>query len=395
MGLSCVSTHLRTTDDTALTAALNRRGVDRYHIATAGNGWTSLYEEQASSQIEDRIRDLAGGLSADLEVAAISFMVHDSDVACYWLFDGGRLLDHYNSCPDYFDDDAMDDEPSGPTGGRADALLPYCRDGVRHDEVTAILTRDTLFAESVIEQLAEMLGIDVPRALTDYRDVADGNGSAVPPQPDLEAALARVLGSDLSHSSADPRAPALVQAAASGDCDEIDRLLADGVAVDAEAPGPLPGGQPMAGLGQLFAGEVPEIVMTPLLAAIANSQRETAKRLLDAGGDPNHAHPLFGTPVHAATGAGDVELLRLLLDGGGDASARNAQGHTPLEVVAAGRATLQSLDQAKQLLSSLDMTVPGAADQLPVQDLLSSMELPTDGWDACARLLREHGALGA
>jgi hypothetical protein len=358
--------------------------------------------------MNDRIRDLAGGLSADLEVAAISFMVHDSDVASYWLFDGGRLLDHYNSCPDYFDDDAGEDEPPSPTGGRADLLLPYCRDGVQHDEVAAILTRDTLFAERIVEQLAERLGIDVPRALTDYRDVAGesgvggtvgsiglddfGGGGAFPPQTDLEAALAQVLGSDLSHSSTDPRASALVQAATSGDCAEVDRLLADGVAVDAEASGPLPGGQPMAGLGQLFAGGAPEIVMTPLLAAVANSQRETARQLLDAGGDANHAHPLFGTPVHAATGAGDVELLRLLLDGGGDASARNAQGQTPLDVVAAGRATLESLAQARQMMDSLGIDMSKLTDKLPVESLMSDIELPTEGWDACERLLREHGA---
>ena len=152
MGLCCVNTHLRTTDDKALTAALERRGVNRYHIATAKNGWTSLYEERASEQDDEHIRDLVGGLSADLDVAAISFMVHDSDVACYWLFDGGRLLDSYNSCPDYFDDDVTDDDPASPSGGQTDTLLPYCREGVERDDLTAILTQDTLFAENVVEQ---------------------------------------------------------------------------------------------------------------------------------------------------------------------------------------------------------------------------------------------------
>ena len=51
-----------------------------------------------------------------------------------------------------------------------------------------------------------------------------------------------------------------------------DRLLADGVAVDAEAPAPLGGGQPMAGLGQMFPGGLSKIAMTPLLAAIVTSK---------------------------------------------------------------------------------------------------------------------------
>ena len=109
MGLFCVNLHFRTTDDKALSDALGRRGVSRYRVVPAKSGWTSLYEEQASEQDDRRIRDLAGGLSEDLQVPAIAFLVHDSDIACYWLFDGGRLLDEYNSCPDYFDDGATDD----------------------------------------------------------------------------------------------------------------------------------------------------------------------------------------------------------------------------------------------------------------------------------------------
>ena len=111
MGLFCVNLHFRTSDDNAVSAALKQRGVSRCQVVPAANGWTSLYEEQASQQDDERIRDLARGLSDDLHVAAIAFLVHDSDVACYWLFDNGQLLDEYNSYPDYFDADAEGDEP--------------------------------------------------------------------------------------------------------------------------------------------------------------------------------------------------------------------------------------------------------------------------------------------
>src|SRR5579872_7298534 len=128
MGLFCVNLHFRSTDDKALAAALDRRGVQRYRVVPAKNGWTSLYEERTSQQDERWIRDLAGKLSHDLHVAAVAFLVHDSDIACYWLFDDGRLLDEYNSCPDYFD---AGGRGSGPSGGQTDILIRYCQPGIR------------------------------------------------------------------------------------------------------------------------------------------------------------------------------------------------------------------------------------------------------------------------
>jgi len=93
-------------------------------------------------------------------------------------------------------------------------------------------------------------------------------------------------------------------------------------------------------------------------------------------------HRLFGTPVHAATAVGDVELLQLLIERGGDVSARNALGQTPLQVVAAGRATLDRLAQAQAMTKSLGIHLPGLVEQL------SNVTLPTEGWDACEKLLK-------
>jgi hypothetical protein len=403
MGLFCVNFHFRTTDDRALSEALNLRGITRYRVVPAKSGWTSLYEEQASEQDERRIRDLAAGLSEDLHVAAIAFLVHDSDIACYWLFDNGQLLDEYNSDPDYFGDS---DGPPSPSGGQPDVLLRYCRPGVRQDELAAILAKETVqattFAEHLIERLAKALGIDRKLAIADYRDEAtdagpggidepdddnddddDGGPSGSPLGAGLFERLAKRYGLVPGGAPADPRATALVQAAASGKTGEIDRLLADGVAIDAEAPAPLPGGELMAGLAQLLPGGVPQIVMTPLLAAVVNKQRLAAERLLDGGADPNRVHPRYGTPVHAAAGAGDVELLQLLLDRGGDVNARSAQDQTPLEMLAASRTGLDRLAQLQAAWKSMGVKVPRQ---------MSNVSLPKEGWDACQRLLKARGA---
>src|SRR5438105_15818840 len=97
MGLFCVNLHFRTTDDKALSDARGRRGVSRYPVVPAKSGWTSLYEEQASEQDDRRIRDLAGGLSADLHVPALALMAHDCDIACYRLFHHGQPLEWVKS----------------------------------------------------------------------------------------------------------------------------------------------------------------------------------------------------------------------------------------------------------------------------------------------------------
>jgi len=90
--------------------------------------------------------------------------------------------------------------------------------------------------------------------------------------------------------------------------------------------------------------------------------------------------------VHAATGAGEAELLQLLIERGGDVDARNAQGQTPLQLVAAGRATRERLAQAQALMKSMGIKFPGLIDQL------SNVTLPTEGWDACERLLKARMA---
>ncbi len=398
MGLSCANLHFRTTEHDALRAALRRRGITRSVVLPSLNGWTSLYEERASQQDVGWVRQLTADLSEDLDAAAVAFMVHDSDVACYWLFDAGEMLDQYNSWPDYFDGEG--DGPPCPSGGRTDVLVRYGAEGTDEERLAAVLAEETVFAESVVEQIADALGIDRDRALSDYRDAAEGGpddyddsgdddggpggGLGFGPGPaGLEGLTARVgdmLGFLTGQTDADPEVASLVQAAARGEEAEVGRLLDAGVDMDAEAPAPLPGTE---GIAQaLFPGGAPRVAMTPLVAAVVHKQRRIVELLLARGADPNRATGL-GTPLHAAAGAGEAELLRVLVEHGGDAGACNSMGQTPLDVVRGSLQAQESLAQSQAMIRKLGVKIPGGAK-------LADLTLPVEGWEACARLLNER-----
>ncbi|HZU38132.1 MAG TPA: hypothetical protein VFA18_19575, partial [Gemmataceae bacterium] len=231
MGMFCVNFHFRTQDQEALAGALSRRGVRQYHIFPTVGEWTSVCEQRASEQDDQRIRELAGGLSADLHVPAIAFLVHDSDIACYWLFENGQLVDEYNSCPDYFED--VPTEKPAASGGQPHLLVRYCRSGIGEEDVAAILGERPVFAEDIIAKLADALGIDSQRALADYRRLdhdgepgndggdEDDSGPRLPvDKASVSARLAQWLGIGPEAAPADPKAVALVQAAVSDDTDQ-------------------------------------------------------------------------------------------------------------------------------------------------------------------------------
>ena len=321
MGLFCANFHFRTDDHATLEAAAAKRKVKSCRVMSAKNGWVSLYDERASEQDDDRIRDVAKNLSKDLKSPAIAFLVHDSDIACYWLYDGGTLLDEFNSCPDYFDDDGDGETP--PSGGKTDVLVRFCRPGVTEDQLSEILHADETFAESIIEKLADALGIDPSRALADYRDGGGGlddedddedddrpHGGAGGGSSNLERVREMMAGhcENVRHrpQRVAGRSPSLSprHRGHQGRIDG-DRSLARGWSrcrtASAGADG-RPGF--MRGLGLVAAGSIPQVPMTPLMAAVAHKQRAAVERLLEHGADPNTSHPLFGTSIHAATGGG-------------------------------------------------------------------------------------------
>src|SRR5205823_4660728 len=87
----------------------------------AKNGWVTVYDEASDGQNEKVLRSLGEALSKQLDTVVIACLVHDSDIAMYWLFDRGHLVDEFNSAPDYFS--KADSKTRARVRGRAEALF--------------------------------------------------------------------------------------------------------------------------------------------------------------------------------------------------------------------------------------------------------------------------------
>ena len=78
-----------------------------------------VYDQACDEQDTDLIAQVTSDLSQEFQCPALAMLNHDDDVLWYQLYEKGKLIDEYNSCPSYFDPVA---EPSGPEGGDAEKL---------------------------------------------------------------------------------------------------------------------------------------------------------------------------------------------------------------------------------------------------------------------------------
>jgi hypothetical protein len=434
MGAFIVNVNVRSQDRQAVERAVAALNPSAAWVTDPKNGWVTVYDEEASTQDDRRIRELSEHLSDAVGAPAIAFLVHDSDFVCYWLCDGGRVIDEFNSCPDYFGDDSGEDSDEdgdpGERGGRPEVLVKYCAQGKQLVDVERVLrAKRPLFADEQLAELAGLLGIDEERAIADFmfisagevdpagfgatfvgnnkpggrrgrraaalrlhdpalddddEDTDDGPPPGPRPAPADMLAMLQGFGLAVDPAPADPQIERLVQAAADNDTAEIDRLVAAGVDIDGTAVLRRPADdrpQPL----EVPAGRVFSIPVTPLHAALGNKQVEATRRLIELGADVKASHPIAGTPVHTAVLSGNVDLLRLVLDGGGDPNALNARGQTPLQALQHFQLVLGQLAQGGVLGAALRGKAAGQ-----VSEHLKKIMPSAEAFAACEQLLRER-----
>jgi len=114
MGLFYTNMTLFRPARSALVADLRRLERSAF-ISPTVDGHTVVFDEQIEDQDTDAIEELGVAISKGLSCCAMTAVLHDDDVLYLWLFQKGKQLDHYNSCPGYFDD-SLSLEPSGGSG---------------------------------------------------------------------------------------------------------------------------------------------------------------------------------------------------------------------------------------------------------------------------------------
>lgn len=166
MGSFFTNLHIRNASTKAVCAALPNLTDTRAYVSPESGGWVTVYCEATEDQNSETICELAGALSTTLKTEALGFLVHDSDIAMYWLYRDGVLIDEFNSAPDYFGEH-ISEKTRARVRGNADALLPLCITGTLRDELDSVLhppDSPPLFAEEIVAELAKLLGIDESRA---------------------------------------------------------------------------------------------------------------------------------------------------------------------------------------------------------------------------------------
>jgi hypothetical protein len=161
-------------------ALLNREGRTAFVSPTA-EGLTVVYDHECDTQNTFAITDLGRKMSESLNGPVVAFLNHDDDILCYWVFENGEVIEEYNSCPDYFEDEEgmdypedMDDSEEGPgyTTDGTELCRLFGNPRVRR-RVQSILTEPgAAFVSMTHHDLARTLGLPEWVVGTGYRYIA-------------------------------------------------------------------------------------------------------------------------------------------------------------------------------------------------------------------------------
>jgi len=185
MGAFFTNCQVRSTSTPAVAGALAKLIHSPAYVSPEKNGWVTVYAEATEDQDQKVFGRIAGGLSQTLKTDVFGFLVHDSDIAAYWLYRCGALADEFDSAPDYFGE-AVDEATRDRVRGNPDALLPVCVPGTTRAQIEAVIHPSGGFsrmAEQILTDLAELLGIDQSRITLGF-NYFDEEGEEMLPDAD-------------------------------------------------------------------------------------------------------------------------------------------------------------------------------------------------------------------
>jgi hypothetical protein len=323
MGAFFTNYHVRNASAAACAKALTTLISSRALVTDAKNGWTTVYDEQSDSQDIEVLRRLAKDLSSRLKTAVIAMMVHDSDIFVYLIYENGKLIDQFDSKPDYF----------GPVSGaqkkewRGDfaKLIPYAKKKASTQDFNRIAEKEIVFEEERAGEFSQLLGIDPSRARTGFRHVRET-------KHEFNLIYAKGHSQDLA---------LLVEAVSRGDETRVKELLEKGISPHGKDKF----GQPLLVLAgrrgkvdivrDLMVHGADPFEQVPgggdalWIAAAEGHEQIVAHLLGKAKGNPKLASSLR-TAFGAAVMAGHAQVIKDLILAGVDVNEKTPLGQLPL-----------------------------------------------------------------
>jgi ankyrin repeat protein len=323
MGASFTNCHIRTSEKTACASALKSAIRSRAMLTEPKNGWISVYDETSESQDMKELRRIGKTISSKLKTTVFCLMVHDSDVFLYLLFDKGKLVDRFDSRPDYFG--PATENHRRQWAGNAKRLARFAKDGVTERNITKVLAKNQVVEEDRVAEFAALMGIDKQRALSGFKhaqsatrsyQVIYGRGKSPLDAELIDAVSKRDVAAvrSLLDKGASPNqtdqfgAPLLVSAIRAGATEVAESFVAAGADVLAEGKS---------------KGDA-------LWIASAEGHRELLELLLSKARNDARVQKSLDVALGWSVLAGHVEIVTLLLESGANVNKPNEAGQTPL-----------------------------------------------------------------
>jgi hypothetical protein len=354
MGTTYSNCQVRSDSQEAVVAALTGLLKEPAYVAPAVNDWVGVYPECKRTDPDN----LAKKLSAKLSCGVFAWVVHDSDIFFYTLYEDGKKRDEFDSNPDYFD--PVSSAKRARLRGKPEALVAYCLPGIGYSQVREVLQPPLLseqeatntsgesllsdksiqlrskvlkttpeemkaefaemqrekytFADAQAGDLAKLLGIAEDLEMIKYRHIAEAKGT--------------YGNREFAHIGLEALSPRNLQKKLW----ELPMQLADikaAIAAGANVNEQDPNGDPF------------------LFRAASDCAADIVQLLLDSGVDVNtvikqtheHGWERGATALMAATGGGarnterQIETVQILIVAGADVNAKSEAGRAALEQV--------------------------------------------------------------
>jgi WD40 repeat protein len=145
----------------------------KFLVGPPVKGWISVFPDH-SGQSDQTSAEAAKLLPCDI----FHLIVHDDDIFSYFFYRGGRLIDRYSSCPDYFGD--VPDEEKKLCRGRPELFQDLLDKPESLGKLKALLAasqKKYTFEQERMTKFVELLGL--PNALGSYRYLEEGERDGI------------------------------------------------------------------------------------------------------------------------------------------------------------------------------------------------------------------------